>query len=430
MVRDFTDEAKEKLLSQISDIESHDWSWFTDWLGDMSFHIQKWAGLLRLEENMSNVEAYHKAILDMNNVKSNELEYIFESIYGEETKVANQFAVLNEKLQSLRDNMQRMAGQIDSGFVSADAASIQKIGKELQADLKNVNSTLTELQNQEQTKLLTLLLQEQAKEMVKDCLSVAAEIALLPISKGTLGMLAGLHSGSWDILNHSFAAIESVTATVFAIIGLGAGKIGCEEARYSAYQTAKELAELDGLTDHFEKESEKDPNNKLYKTLSSLSEVVDTVNGGYKVLDTGMGVADKFLNAGEVKSVDTTKKILGFEFGEKQGIKWEDYKKLYGGYQSDWEKFNEVYSQMENEANRISNIQSAYKLAEGFCEDLFGNSNEKNGVKAAIDQTAAGKVIDGIAKGIEFKEELPDKIDEIKEFFKERPGMIYFCGLE
>ena len=142
MVRDFTDEAKVKLLSQISDIESHDWSWFTDCIGDMSLHIQKWVGILSLQDDMSNVEEYHKAILDMNNTKCSDIENIFENVYTEENSVARQLEEVKEKLQLMADNMQKLADGISLGFASADASSIQKIGKELRADLKNVNATL------------------------------------------------------------------------------------------------------------------------------------------------------------------------------------------------------------------------------------------------------------------------------------------------
>lgn len=437
MVRDFTDEAKEKLISQISDIEANDWCWFTDWIGDLSFNIQKWAGLLSLKEDMSNVEEYHKAVLDMNNMKSIEIENIFESVYGEEYYVEGQLKEVNEKLQIIAKNMRKLADGIGTGFVSADAATIQKIGKELKADLKNVNSVLTEFQNKEETRLLASLAKEQAKEMIGDCLSVLVDIAVLPevlvahlLARGRVGLWAEWGSQTWDILNHSFAVMESITATGFALIGLGAGAIGWEEARYEAYKVSKENSELDGLTDYFEKESEKDSNSILYKGLTIFAKGFDVANGGYKIVDTGIDWVTDISKPKSVKDASETKKLLGFEFGEKEGMTWEEYHKSYKGTINDWKKFNDVYSKMENEGKKISNIKSAYELAEGFGKDVFGDSRENNTVESAINQTIAGKVISVSDKVTEFIKEHPSAANKAQDFFNELGNTIYFCGLE
>lgn len=425
MVRDFTDEAKEKLLSQISDIQSHDWNWFTDMVGDIVFYIQKWTGLLELESDMSNVEGYHKAILDMNDTKCGDIEKIFGSVYAEEEEVAGQLETINEKLCILSENMRKVEEGISSGFVSGDAATIQKIGTELKVELKNVNATLTELQNKEETKALTSMVIKQGIEAVGDCLSVVVDIALLPVKlvgsygKGKAGFLAEFASQSWDVLNHSFAAMESITASGMALIGLGAAAVGWKKAQSEAYKVARENAKLDGLTDYLENESEKKPNSKLYKCLAAKAKWFDVVNTGYKTVDGVRDIVDGVVDIKDritkkEKDISETRKLLGFEFGEKTGIDLKDYRKTYGNKKSAeaWKKFNDVYRKMENEGKTASNIKQAYALADGLRKDMFDNTNEKSVMKEIVYQTAPGKIISTVDKGTQTWKEGKEWIDK------------------
>ena len=55
MVRDYTEETKERLLKQIDEVNNETWCWLTDGLGDFFTSAGKWLGILNLRDDMSNV---------------------------------------------------------------------------------------------------------------------------------------------------------------------------------------------------------------------------------------------------------------------------------------------------------------------------------------------------------------------------------------
>lgn len=417
MVRDFTDEAKEKLLSQISDIELQDWSWFTDCIGDMSLHILKWIGILSLQDDMSNVEEYHKAILDMNNTKCSDIENIFENVYTEENSVARQLEEVKEKLQLMADNMQKLADGISSGFVSADASSIQKIGTELRADLKNVNATLAEWQEKEEVEALTFLTKENVWKVVKYSLKALVDIAAMPIKlvaalkKGPVNFGAAFVAEGWDLINNTFAVGEAASVVAVSLIGLGIGAVGGSEARSNAYRNAKYYDQNESLTDIWENEAKNQPNSKVYEFLSKRAKNLDDISETYDILDSILDTLHLEENSGEdwKDKVESSKKILGFDLEEKDGISWEDYNRIYKKSKREWKKFNIVYKEMEESEQKIKNIKNVFELLNGTREDGI--------LKSIFDKTEVGEHVSDISDVIEDLKETKesDKVDFIRE---------------
>ena len=60
MIRDFSDRAKQELTAMISQIENEKLCDFTDWIGDRWYDFEEWIGVLHLEEDLSNVNSYHR----------------------------------------------------------------------------------------------------------------------------------------------------------------------------------------------------------------------------------------------------------------------------------------------------------------------------------------------------------------------------------
>lgn len=65
MLRDFSDEAKQKLLQYVKDVTSTTtWDTITDFFGDIGLTVQGWFGKLDIQNYVNDVDAYHKKILD------------------------------------------------------------------------------------------------------------------------------------------------------------------------------------------------------------------------------------------------------------------------------------------------------------------------------------------------------------------------------
>ena len=71
MFRDFSDEAKQKLLKYVDEVtEDGTWDRVKDWFGDAGLTIQSWLGQLNIQNYVNDVDTYHKKVLDKNNGKA------------------------------------------------------------------------------------------------------------------------------------------------------------------------------------------------------------------------------------------------------------------------------------------------------------------------------------------------------------------------
>lgn len=75
-VRNFTLDTKNKLLVCIEN-NNNDWNQMGDWFGDRWMDICSAFKGLQLQDDMSNVESYHRDIIDKNNASKKEIKNIF-----------------------------------------------------------------------------------------------------------------------------------------------------------------------------------------------------------------------------------------------------------------------------------------------------------------------------------------------------------------
>lgn len=125
MVRDYTQETFDRLLSEIDSIKKNDWCGFTDFLGDAGIHIGKWLGFISIDSDMKNIESYQRRVLDMNDTTKKELEFIFDSVYetdGNYEKLLDAL-VINQK--SYKAKVATLSQVIQPGFCIATAESIK-----------------------------------------------------------------------------------------------------------------------------------------------------------------------------------------------------------------------------------------------------------------------------------------------------------------
>lgn len=61
MFRDFSDEAKQKLLKYVDEVTADGtWDRVKDWFGDAGLTIQSWLGQLSIQNYVNDVDTYHK----------------------------------------------------------------------------------------------------------------------------------------------------------------------------------------------------------------------------------------------------------------------------------------------------------------------------------------------------------------------------------
>lgn len=86
MIRDFSDRTKQELMTLVAQVESEKLCDLTDWIGDRWYDFEEWIGILHLKDDLSNVNEYHKKVIDKNNTTLAQLEGIFNKVYSVESE--------------------------------------------------------------------------------------------------------------------------------------------------------------------------------------------------------------------------------------------------------------------------------------------------------------------------------------------------------
>lgn len=108
MIRDFSDRAKQELMNIVAQVENEKLCDFTDWFGDCWYSFEEWIGLLNLKEDLSNVNEYHKKVIDKNNTTLNELEAIFSKVYAVEAEYHSGFCSIISACNSFNKILQTL----------------------------------------------------------------------------------------------------------------------------------------------------------------------------------------------------------------------------------------------------------------------------------------------------------------------------------
>lgn len=87
MKKDFTKASEEHLISIIRSVEPNNWfEKVGDWFGDIGLTISGWFGNLNINDYLSNIDDYHKKVLDKNNTTIKQLRKIFQTIRSDDFK--------------------------------------------------------------------------------------------------------------------------------------------------------------------------------------------------------------------------------------------------------------------------------------------------------------------------------------------------------
>ncbi len=102
MKRDFSEAARQELLSLVSQVEDEKWCDFTDWIGDRWYDFESWIGKLDIRNYISNVNEYHKKVIDKNNATTSDINTIFENVNNVSEQYKSRFNSLLADLQEYK----------------------------------------------------------------------------------------------------------------------------------------------------------------------------------------------------------------------------------------------------------------------------------------------------------------------------------------
>ena len=102
MKRDFSEAARQELLSLVTQVEDEKWCDFTDWVGDRWYDFEGWIGKLDVRDYISNVNEYHKKVIDKNNTTASDINTIFENVNNVSEQYKSRFVSLLADLQEFK----------------------------------------------------------------------------------------------------------------------------------------------------------------------------------------------------------------------------------------------------------------------------------------------------------------------------------------
>ena len=126
MKRDFSEAARQELLSLVSQVENEKWCDFTDWVGDRWYDFEGWIGKLDVRDYISNVNEYHKKVIDKNNATANDINTIFENVNNVSEQYKSRFVSILADLQEYERIINLLAAVItpNNGFFNAQFIGI------------------------------------------------------------------------------------------------------------------------------------------------------------------------------------------------------------------------------------------------------------------------------------------------------------------
>ncbi|MGM9603404.1 MAG: hypothetical protein ACI3W5_17685 [Faecousia sp.] len=167
MKRDFSESARQELLSLVKQVEDEQWCDFTDWVGDRWYDFEGWIGQLDIRKYVDNVNSYHKKVIDKNDASADEINKIFEAVNTQSVNYRGRFLAILTDLQSFRQLLTTISnvvapgnGQFDPVYIGTglkDAVNTYLENSELLQKISGdgLNSEdLDEVQDQDQLQRL------------------------------------------------------------------------------------------------------------------------------------------------------------------------------------------------------------------------------------------------------------------------------------
>ena len=115
MVRDFSEQAKQKMLGLIDEIENENEDFWSDLVGDLWNYFQTWIGLLNIKRYADNIPAYHRKVFDMRNTSKAKIDNIFTDVANVDSQYQTNLSNITKVLGYWKDYVSNLNDVMISG---------------------------------------------------------------------------------------------------------------------------------------------------------------------------------------------------------------------------------------------------------------------------------------------------------------------------
>lgn len=385
MVRDFSQQVKERLFRQIDAVNNDTFCFLTDRVGDLISKFGYWIGLLNIEDYTNRISVYHRKILDMNNTTKSQIEEIFSNVYAIDLEFADKIRVLADKQEERTSKINVLAEMINPSFSIAPAAQIKEKCRDINKKIKAADKQIAASYNAELKYAEKRAAWESVKGAGSNILSLAGEICGFTAEVASGKFVSAATSG-WGIINSVFAVGWDLAALGALGIGIGVGASygkGKNEVEEQLLGAAEDFTTKTGLTDAI------DTYGGYWKWLGGVSGTIDNAVAVYDVYKGASSIVDTVSDGikGKLNWIEQGFGEAGVDVTvTKKGIKFVDIPdrlKNTDGSLSKKElmELNRIYKKAKTRGSIYSNIKTAFNYGEAAFnkdksvgEELFKNS--------------------------------------------------------
>lgn len=367
MTRDYSDEAYQKMVKQIKEINEEQICGFTDAIGDLGLHIGKWSGIIKTE----STESYRKKMLDMNNTTVGQLKKIYAKVKSIDDANAKTINQLGERQKVYNTKLKSLSALIEPNVSLPSAEEIKKICSTANDQLKKADTDIKAEYEETLNKMQNDVLLKALKRTTGSFVGMATTIFTMPLKMiedyatgGPVKMELGAASEAWGLIN-SVCAVAS-GAVALALLGIDEVFVevtGNTSYRESFLKTAEECADAEGMADALIVEYGE---TKTTKAIKTASDVMDTVDTGFNVIQDAKNLKTKgkgILPENPIPEHDVLRKADMLQ-------KYQD---------SGYKHMQNLYNAFEGE----SNVAGVLKHAYDYAETAF-DANEPGGTEDAL----------------------------------------------
>ncbi len=113
MRRDFSETARQQLLSLVSQVENEQWCEFTDWIGDGWYAFESLIGQLDIQKYVNNINEYHKKVIDKNDASLHSINNIFHKVNNVDQTYRVRFEDVQLALEKWRQAIDQLSDIVD-----------------------------------------------------------------------------------------------------------------------------------------------------------------------------------------------------------------------------------------------------------------------------------------------------------------------------
>lgn len=373
--RDFSEDRWEILLSQISEINEEQWCGVTDFLGDIGSKVFSVFGFLNIENYLTNIEEYHKKIMDQRDTTQQELCEIFEAVGSVDREYLSEYLNISSAMDLHMLSLRTMSDLINPSTGSFTAEKIEVANKEIAKKTKMAEASINTVFDAQLDYAEKKALKNATKDFVGDILNIAGNCVSLGLNILS-GNIPGAAADIWQIVNDSFTMINDAEAML--ILGYGMTSVAASDSKTKNQKRQKLLAkaekarQIEGVSGELE--------SRGFTTASNIVSGVDIAATGISVVsdfkNMGKSAEKVYGDAKEISKYVTdgrynttkrvTEKVLGMagiDVREK-AARYRDAAKFADKLQVTGQQAKEVrkiYRTLDKQKNIVSSAKTIYK---------------------------------------------------------------------